>query len=59
MKFLKSIPLTAYLGILYLNIFVFIKITGPKDISVEIQHIANLVFYGVQCLVMLVLAIKI
>ncbi|HEM6281344.1 TPA: hypothetical protein U2C93_001607 [Streptococcus suis] len=59
MKFLKSIPLAAYLAILYLIIFGFIKITGSKDTSVEIQYIANLIYYGVQCLVMLVSALTI
>ncbi|HEL1633407.1 hypothetical protein ACS60R_05020 [Streptococcus suis] len=59
MKFLKSIPLAAYLAILYLIILGFIKITGSKDISIEIQYIANLIFYGVQCLVMVVLTLTI
>ena len=59
MKFLKSVPISFYLFLLYFICFGVLRINQPKDISGEIKYIVDLVYYGVQVLLMLVVSIAV
>lgn len=59
MKFLKSIPISFYFFLLYFICFGVLRINQPKDISGEIKYIVDLVYYGVQVLLMLVMSITV
>ncbi|NQP58356.1 hypothetical protein HO913_03350 [Streptococcus suis] len=59
MKFMKSVPISFYLFLLYFICFGVLRINQPKDISGELKYIADLVYYGVQVLLMLVVSIAV